>query len=223
MNETEAKQRLTRMVEYIEADAQKKIEQIDLSAEEEYFVEKGNIAQNQCLRILKYYHKKERDLQRQKRVLRTQLKNEARIAVLNSRDNFINSILVDVANNLQMKMKDVPTYQKILEGYILQGAFALMEKRVTIKCLKGDKQLVRNIIPTVTNEYKKATSIDVSITIGKDALPEAHIGGIEVYGSSDSVKVSNTFLAKINLLRERAVPYMRLILFGINPNRKFVD
>jgi V-type H+-transporting ATPase subunit E len=46
---------------------------------------------------------------------------------------------------------------------------------------------------------------------------------VVIVGGNGKIDLNNTFEARLDLLRESALPAMRQALFGKNPNRKFYD
>jgi vacuolar-type H+-ATPase subunit E/Vma4 len=48
-------------------------------------------------------------------------------------------------------------------------------------------------------------------------------GGVWVIGGSGKIEIDNTFEARLQLLKENALPAVRKTLFGTNPHRKFFD
>jgi V-type H+-transporting ATPase subunit E len=44
-----------------------------------------------------------------------------------------------------------------------------------------------------------------------------------IVGGSGKIEIDNTFEARLQILKENALPAVRKTLFGNNPNRKFFD
>lgn len=53
--------------------------------------------------------------------------------------------------------------------------------------------------------------------------PHRSAGGVWVVGGSGKIEIDNTFEARLQLLKENALPAVRKTLFGTNPHRKFFD
>lgn len=53
---------------FIEQEANEKAEEIDAKAEEEFNIEKGRLVQQQRLKIMEYYEKKEKQVELQKKM-----------------------------------------------------------------------------------------------------------------------------------------------------------
>jgi V-type H+-transporting ATPase subunit E len=54
-------------------------------------------------------------------------------------------------------------------------------------------------------------------------MPRYSAGGVVIVGGNGKIDIDNTFEARLELLKESALPAMRQALFGKNPNRKFFD
>jgi V-type H+-transporting ATPase subunit E len=54
-------------------------------------------------------------------------------------------------------------------------------------------------------------------------MPPYSAGGVVIVGGNGKIDIDNTFEARLELLKESALPAMRQALFGKNPNRKFFD
>ena len=56
------------MMAFIEQEANEKAEEIDAKAEEEFNIEKGRLVQQQRLKIMEYYERKEKQVELQKKM-----------------------------------------------------------------------------------------------------------------------------------------------------------
>lgn len=56
------------MMAFIDQEANEKAEEIDAKAEEEFNIEKGRLVQQQRLKIMEYYEKKEKQVELQKKM-----------------------------------------------------------------------------------------------------------------------------------------------------------
>jgi V-type H+-transporting ATPase subunit E len=56
------------MMAFIEQEANEKAEEIDAKAEEEFNIEKGRLVQEQRLKIMEFYDKKEKQVELQRRM-----------------------------------------------------------------------------------------------------------------------------------------------------------
>lgn len=70
------------MMAFIEQEANEKAEEIDAKAEEEFNIEKGRLVQQQRLKIMEYYEKKEKQVELQKKIQSSNMLNQARLKVI---------------------------------------------------------------------------------------------------------------------------------------------
>ncbi len=56
------------MMAFIEQEANEKAEEIDAKAEEEFNIEKGRLVQQQRIKIMEYYERKEKQVELQKKM-----------------------------------------------------------------------------------------------------------------------------------------------------------
>ena len=69
------------MMAFIEQEANEKAEEIDAKAEEEFNIEKGRLVQQQRLKIMEYYERKEKQVELQKKIQSSNMLNQARLKV----------------------------------------------------------------------------------------------------------------------------------------------
>lgn len=74
------------MMAFIEQEANEKAEEIDAKAEEEFNIEKGRLVQQQRLKIMEYYEKKEKQVELQKKIQSSNMLNQARLKVCSIND-----------------------------------------------------------------------------------------------------------------------------------------
>ena len=65
-------------------------------------------------------------------------------------------------------------YENVLKGLVLEGLYALVEKKVTVKCRAKDNDIVKKAIDAAKKEYsEKLKGREVEVVIDeKDKLPE---------------------------------------------------
>ncbi|KAJ0172206.1 hypothetical protein K1T71_012179 [Dendrolimus kikuchii] len=62
LSDADVQKQIKHMMAFIEQEATEKAEEIDAKAEEEFNIEKGRLVQQQRLKIMEYYEKKEKQL-----------------------------------------------------------------------------------------------------------------------------------------------------------------
>lgn len=224
LSDADVQKQIKHMMAFIEQEANEKAEEIDAKAEEEFNIEKGRLVQQQRLKIMEYYEKKEKQVELQKKIQSSNMLNQARLKVLKVREDHVKNVLDDARKRLGDVTRDQKKYSEILESLILQGLYQLFETAVVVRIREQDRSLVQSVLPTVAEKYKKACGRDVSIKIDDDThLPSDTTGGIELYAQRGRIRVANTLEARLELIAQQLVPEIRTALFGRNVNRKFTD
>lgn len=212
------------MMAFIEQEANEKAEEIDAKAEEEFNIEKGRLVQQQRLKIMEYYEKKEKQVELQKKIQSSNMLNQARLKVLKVREDHVSSVLDDARKRLGEVTKNQSEYETVLTKLIVQGLFQIMEPKVILRCREVDVPLVRNVLPAAVEQYKAQINQNVELFIDeKDFLSADTCGGVELLALNGRIKVPNTLESRLDLISQQLVPEIRNALFGRNVNRKFTD
>ncbi|KAL0275488.1 UNVERIFIED_CONTAM: hypothetical protein PYX00_003320 [Menopon gallinae] len=224
LSDADVQKQIKHMMAFIEQEANEKAEEIDAKAEEEFNIEKGRLVQQQRLKIMEYYERKEKQVELQKKIQSSNMLNQARLKVLKVREDHVQNVLDEARRHLGEITKDPANYSKVLKSLIVQALYLLMEPAVSIKVRKVDEDLVRKILPDCAKEYKASIGKDVTLTIDPEGyLPPDTCGGIELQSHKGRIKISNTLEARLELIAQKLVPQIREVLFGANVNRKFFD
>ncbi|XP_050506984.1 V-type proton ATPase subunit E isoform X1 [Diabrotica virgifera virgifera] len=241
LSDADVQKQIKHMMAFIEQEANEKAEEIDAKAEEEFNIEKGRLVQQQRLKIMEYYEKKEKQVELQKKIQSSNMLNQARLKVLKVREDHVRAVLEDARKRLGEVTRDSGKYTQILESLILQGLyqteytgilenlilqglFQLFEKDITIRVRPQDRELVKSIMPNVSQKYKDITGKDVNLKIDDEShLSQETTGGIELLALRNKIKINNTLEARLELISQQLIPQIRNALFGRNVNRKFTD
>ncbi|XP_006839887.1 PREDICTED: V-type proton ATPase subunit E 1-like [Chrysochloris asiatica] len=140
LSDADKQKQIKHMMAFIEQEANKKAEEIDAKAEEEFNIEKGRLVQTQRLKIMEYYEKKEKQIEQQKKIQMSNLMNQARLEVLRARDDLIS------------------------------GLYQLPELRMIVRCRKQYFPLVKAAVQKAIPMYKTATTRDTNLKHGKDTM-----------------------------------------------------
>merc|ERR1711881_765684 len=213
------------MMAFIEQEANEKAEEIDAKAEEEFNIEKGRLVQQQRLKIMEYYERKEKQVELQKKIQSSNLLNQARLKVLKARDDHVATVLTDAKRNMINTItSDQQKYGKLLEGLIAQGVCQLLEPKISVRCRQADKALVQSVNGSAVASVKDKVKMDTEVTLDSESfLPQDSAGGVELLARQGKIKVDNTLEARLNMIAHNNLPQMRTDLFGANTNRKFKD
>jgi len=224
LSDADVQKQIKHMMAFIEQEANEKAEEIDAKAEEEFNIEKGRLVQEQRIKIMDYYEKKEKQVELQRRIQNSHMQNQARLKVLKAREEHIKNVLEEARHKLLEVTKDPNLYQKVLQKLIAQGLFQLLEKEVIIRCRQQDVRLVQSALSGALQEYKDATRRDAVLKLDTDNfIASDTCGGVELSTNKGKTKVTNTLVSRLELISQQLLPEVRVALFGRNPNRKFND
>ncbi|XP_061195186.1 V-type proton ATPase subunit E-like [Saccostrea echinata] len=224
MSDQDVQKQIKHMMAFIEQEANEKAEEIDAKAEEEFNIEKGRLVQQQRVKIMEYYERKEKQVELQKKIQSSNLLNQARLRILKMREDLLKDLMEDARQRLSQITTDRNKYKKLLEGLIAQGLFQLIEASVVLRCRQSDVDLVKESLPSAVQQYKEATGNDVSISIDTDNFLGSDVsGGVELLAQTGKIRVENMLESRLALISQQMIPELRTILYGANPNRKFMD
>ncbi|CAF4143686.1 unnamed protein product, partial [Rotaria sordida] len=137
----------------------------------------------------------------------------------------VQALKEEARKQLTILTQDRSKYPTILANLIAQGLYLLMEKEVSIRCRRNDRDLVQQLIPEAIQRYKQdLKQNDIKVTIDeKNFLADESAGGIELFAMGGKIKVSNTIEARLAMIFNQILPEIREKLFGVNQNRKYHD
>lgn len=222
LSDADVQKQIKHMMAFIDQEANEKAEEVDAKAEEEFNIEKGRLVQQQRVKIMEYYERKEKQVELQKKIQNSNLLNQSRLQILKSREDHIKLLLEDATSKLALITNDKAKYKELLVGLIAQGLYQLLEPAVVIRCRKQDQDLVKEALAAAQKMYMDATKKDCKVAVDAITYLNPNIsGGVELLVPSQRIKVVNTLESRLRLMSQQMIPVMREELFGGNPNRKF--
>ncbi|PAA55719.1 hypothetical protein BOX15_Mlig015328g1, partial [Macrostomum lignano] len=224
LTDADVDKQIKQMMAFIEQEANEKKEEIDNKAEEEFNIEKSRITQQERVKIMDFYTKKEKQIELQKKIQYSNMKNQGRLKVLLARDEHLKSVLEDTTQQLRQITGDRARYEQLIESLITQGLFQLLEPAAVVRCREADTDIAEKALGAAINRYKEATGKEVKVSLDKKAfLPADSVGGVDIVGREGKILVCNNLESRLEQISQQMVPELRHILFGPNPNRKFMD
>jgi len=224
LSDVEVQKQIKHMMAFIEQEANEKAEEIDAKAEEEFNIEKGRLVQQQRLKIMEFYEKREKQVELQKKIQSSNMLNQARLKVLKVREDHVRNVLDEARKRLGDVTRDQGKYAEIIRRLILQGLYQLFETHVMVRCKLSDRPLVESCLEEVQDKYKEAVGKAVALKIDtENPLPADTTGGVELTAQKGRIKINNCLEARLELVAQQLVPQVRTALFGRNVNRKFTD
>ncbi|XP_050354548.1 V-type proton ATPase subunit E [Nymphalis io] len=224
LSDADVQKQIKHMMAFIEQEANEKAEEIDAKAEEEFNIEKGRLVQQQRLKIMEYYEKKEKQVELQKKIQSSNMLNQARLKVLKVREDHVRNVLDEARKRLAEVPSDTKLYSDLLVTLIVQALFQLVEPAVTIRVRQADKSLVESLFGRVQQDYKAKIKKDIQLKVDPDHYLSADTcGGVELIAAKGRIKICNTLESRLELIAQQLLPEIRTALFGRNPNRRFTD
>jgi len=223
-SDDDVNRQIDHMIAFIKNESQEKIEEIYAKADEEFQIEKGRLVNQQRIKIIDFYEKKEKTLEQQKRLQQSKFINVGRLEVLKAREVHVQNLMEAAQKDLLKISQDKKAYNEMLEKLIIQSCFQLLEDKIYVICRECDKATVEGLLDNVEAAYKAATGSALSISVHPSkSLAKDCAGGVNLCNPRESITISNTLEARLEMLAKANLPQMRETLFGSNPNRKFRD
>ncbi|XP_077556424.1 V-type proton ATPase subunit E-like [Haemaphysalis longicornis] len=211
------------MLAFIEQEANEKVQEIDAKAEEEFNTEKGRLVQEQRIKIINAYSKKEKQVERQRKIQSSHMKNAARLRILLTMNEHVKKVLAEARKCLGAITKQ-EGYKPLLKNLILQGMLLVLAKDVVVRCRRADVNHVESVLPAALKMFKDKTKIQATLSVDKvNFLPDSCFGGVVLATNRGRILISNTLESRLELISSRILPQIRTGLFGKNANRKYRD
>ncbi|KAI1002754.1 hypothetical protein K3495_g5451 [Podosphaera aphanis] len=224
LSDDQVKQELQKMTAFIKQEALEKGREIEIKADEEFAIDKSKLVRQETQAIDTSYEKKFKTAQMSQQITRSTVANKSRLKILSAKQEILDGIFEAAGKRLGEIAKDEEKYQTVLKNLLLEGLYALNEKKVGVKAREVDYELVRKATAAATEVYKQNTGKDVEVVINEsDPLSGEGAGGLIIVGGGGKIDINNTFEERLKLLQINALPSIRTALFGKNENRKFYD
>ncbi|KAI6707122.1 hypothetical protein NL676_010084 [Syzygium grande] len=226
MNDADVSKQIQQMVRFIRQEAEEKANEISVSAEEEFNIEKLQLVEAEKKKIRQEYERKEKQVEIRKKIEYSMQLNASRIKVLQGQDDVVNSMKEAAAKELLSVSHHHHVYRKLLNDLIVQSLLRLKEPAVLLRCRKDDLHLVESVLDSAKEEYAKKASVHPPEIIVDDRvyLPPApshhnahglHCSGGVVLASRDGkIVCENTLDARLDVVFRKKLPEIRKWLFG---------
>ena len=154
------------MTAFIRQEALEKAREIHLKADEEFAIEKSKLVRSDTQSIDKEYEKKFKQASMSQQITRSTAANKTRLKVLGARQNLLDELFEEARGKVgEAGGKSKGGYDQILKGLLLEGLYILEEKKIGVRCRKGDKDKVVKAVEEAKKEYKEKLGEDVEIKI----------------------------------------------------------
>ncbi|XP_031093371.1 V-type proton ATPase subunit E-like [Ipomoea triloba] len=225
MNDADVSKQIQQMVRFIRQEAEEKANEISVSAEEEFNIEKLQLVEAEKKKIRQEYERKEKQVDVRKKIEYSMQLNSSRIKVLQAQDDLVNSMKDAASKELLHVSHDHHNYKKLLHDLIVQSLLKLKEPSVLLRCRKDDVHLVEHVLHSAKEEYAAKESVHPpEIIIDHIHLPPAPShhnahglfcsGGVVLASRDGKIVCENTLDARLEVLFRKKLPEIRKLLFG---------
>lgn len=161
------------MTAFIKQEAMEKAREIEIKADEEFSIEKSKLVRQETQSIDTTYEKKFKSAQMSQQITRSTVANKTRLKVLSARQELLDGIFEAAEKKLGEVTKDKSKYQVVLKNLLLEGFYAMNEKKLQIKGKKADYEIIKKAIGDACKEFKENTNKDIEASIDEaHPLPE---------------------------------------------------
>nr|GMD01622.1 V-type proton ATPase subunit E [Ipomoea batatas] len=225
MNDADVSKQIQQMVRFIRQEAEEKANEISVSAEEEFNIEKLQLVEAEKKKIRQEYERKEKQVEVRKKIEYSMQLNSSRIKVLQAQDDLVNSMKDAASKELLRVSHDHHSYKKLLHDLIVQSLLKLKEPSVLLRCRKDDVHLVEHVLDSAKEEYAAKERVHPpEIIIDHIHLPPAPShhnahglfcsGGVVLASRDGKIVCENTLDARLEVLFRKKLPEIRKLLFG---------
>eukprot|EP00262_Sarcandra_glabra_P011075 TRINITY_DN26774_c0_g1_i1.p1 TRINITY_DN26774_c0_g1~~TRINITY_DN26774_c0_g1_i1.p1 ORF type:complete len:231 (-),score=52.05 TRINITY_DN26774_c0_g1_i1:252-944(-) len=226
MNDADVSKQIQQMVRFIRQEAEEKANEIMVSAEEEFNIEKLQLVEAEKRKIRQEYERKEKQVEVRKKIEYSMQLNASRIKVLQAQDDLVNSMKDSAGKGLLLVSDNSHVYRKLLKDLIVQSLLRLKEPSVLLRCREVDLGLVQSILDEAKIEYaEKAKVHPPHVTVDTHVYlppPPSHhgahglfcSGGIVLASQDGKIVCENTLDARLDLVFRQKLPEIRKRLFG---------
>ncbi|XP_012439700.1 V-type proton ATPase subunit E [Gossypium raimondii] len=225
MNDGDVSRQIQQMVRFIRQEAEEKANEISVSAEEEFNIEKLQLVEAEKKKIRQEYEKKEKQVEVRKKIEYSMQLNASRIKVLQAQDDVVNEMKESAAKELLNVSRDHHVYKTLLKDVIVQSLVRLKEPAILLRCRKDDVPLVESVLDSAKEEYASKVNVHPpEIFIDNVNLPPAPShhnahgpfcsGGVVIASRDGKIVCENTLDARLDVAFNKKLPEIRKWLFG---------
>ncbi|XP_076945183.1 V-type proton ATPase subunit E-like [Bidens hawaiensis] len=229
MNDADVSKQIQQMVRFIRQEADEKANEISVSAEEEFNIEKLQIVEAEKKKIRQEYERKQKQVEVRKKIEYSMQLNASRIKVLQAQDDLVSAMREaaskDLLNVSHHNFQHHHNYEGLLKSLIVQGLLRLKEPSVLLRCRKEDVHKVHAVLHAARAEYAERTHVhEPEIIVDSIHLPPApshhdpHArscsGGVVLASRDGKIVFENTLDARLDVVFRGKLPEIRKLLFS---------
>ncbi|KAK1268570.1 V-type proton ATPase subunit E [Acorus gramineus] len=226
MNDADVSKQIQQMVRFIRQEAEEKANEISVSAEEEFNIEKLQLVEAEKKKIRQEYEKKEKQVDIRKKIEYSMQLNASRIKVLQAQDDLVSSMKEVAGKELLRVSQDHHSYKNLLKELIVQSLLRLKEPSVLLRCRKEDHALVESVLHSASHEYAKKAQVHppeilIDHQVYLPPAPSHHnahaqycCGGVVLASRDGKIVCENTLDARLDVVFRKKLPEIRKWLVG---------
>ncbi|CAN0841080.1 V-type proton ATPase subunit E [Linum grandiflorum] len=227
MNDADVPQQIQQMCRFIRQEAEEKANEISVSAEEEFNIEKLQLLEAEKKKIRQEFERKEKQVDVRKKIEYSMQLNASRIKVLQAQDDVVNSMKEVAAKDILNVSGDHHAYKKLLKDLIVQSLLRLKEPAVLLRCRKEDAHLVESVVEAAAEEYSEkanvhAPEILLDHHIHLPPAPSHHdphalscSGGVVLASRDGKIVFENTLDARLDVVFRKKLPEISFSWFEL--------
>jgi len=210
---------LTKMVAFIKKEAEEKAKEIRIKANEEYEIEKGELVRAAMAAVDKEYALKYKQASMQQQITKSTKANQTRLNVLSAKAGILDEVFQEAEAELKKLSQDPAKYEPLLVELIVESVKLLKnEDSVVVTVREADAEVAGRAAKTAAEKTESQIELDT-----KKSLDPESAGGVFVSSGNGKIVVDNTFEERLKILGVKALPLLRLDLFGFSRTRRFFD
>ncbi|XP_044483927.1 V-type proton ATPase subunit E2-like [Mangifera indica] len=226
MNDADVSRQIQQMVRFIRQEAEEKANEISVSAEEEFNIEKLQLVEAEKKKIKQDYERKTKQVDVRRKIEYSTQLNAARIKVLQVQDDLVKAMKESASKELARLFNDKKAYRKLLKSLIIQSMISLREPAIMLRCREIDLKVVEALMEEVKKEYTDKAKVAVpTITIdtkvhlppppsSEDSHAPSCSGGVVVASQDGKIVCENTLDHRLEIAFQKKLPEIRKRLLG---------
>lgn len=210
---------IRQMVNFIMQEAHEKVNEIKIKTEHDFTLERQNLVHHGKIKIQEEYAQKEKDLEIQQRVSRSNAIGESRVKKMKARDDLLQKLKKEALERLE-GFTTTPQYSNMIKKLIIQGLIKMEEAIVEVQYREADKATVSRVLPEAVQEYKQlmanaGVNVNVQVSLAKTPIPNKSCsGGIILTALDGKIVLNQTSDERLSIVYDKTMPQIRQALFS---------
>ncbi|XP_039034557.1 V-type proton ATPase subunit E-like [Hibiscus syriacus] len=222
MNDSDVSKQIQQMVSFIRQEVEERANEIFVSTEEEFNIEKLQLVEAEKNKIMLEY---EKQVEVRKKIEYSMQLNASKIKVLQAQDDVVNEMKESASKELLNVSRDQCVYKNLLRDVIVQSLVRLKEPAILLRCSKDDVHLVVSVLDSAKWEYASKVNVDPPKIFIDDVHLPLHLltttlmvffcfGGIVLASQDGNIVCENTLDALLDVTFNKKLIEIRKWLFG---------